>query len=95
MFGVSETTLRERLKGRKPRTEETHANNNISLPIQEEVLVKQILNADKHGFSIHPEFLCQMAQILLQKQTPTSTPNIRSQLGIYLCQMPCIIVDTA
>ena len=49
VFGVSETTLRERLKGRKPRTE-THANNHILSSIQEEVLVKQVLNADKCGF---------------------------------------------
>lgn len=74
VFGVFETILRERLKGRKPRSE-TRANNHILWPIQE-VLVKQILNAEKRGFPIRLEFLRQMAQLLLQKQTPTSTPNI-------------------
>ena len=75
VIAVSETTLRERLKGRKPRSG-TRANNHILSSIQEEVLVKQILNADKRGFPICPEFLRQMVQILLQEQTSTSTPNI-------------------
>jgi len=60
VFGVSETTPRERLKGRKPRSE-TRVNNHILSPIQEEVFVKQLFNVDKRGFPIRPEFLCQMA----------------------------------
>jgi len=44
--------------------------------IEEEVLTKQLLDADKQGFSIQPEFLCRMAQILLCKWTQDSTAFI-------------------
>lgn len=45
MFGVSETTLREHLKG-KPCSW-TYANNHTLSSIQEEVLVRQLGNTDK------------------------------------------------
>ena len=61
----------------KPRSE-TRANGHKLTIIDEETLVKQLLDADKQGFSIQPEFLRGMAQILLQERThnPTATVGI-------------------
>ena len=36
--------------------------------IEEKSLIKKILDADKQGVPIQPEFLCGMAGILLQEQ---------------------------
>ncbi|ODM14306.1 hypothetical protein SI65_10303 [Aspergillus cristatus] len=72
IFGVSEATLRRRLKGRKPRTE-TRASGHKLTALEEEVLVKSLLNADRRGFSIQPEYLRGMAQILLCDHTQDST----------------------
>lgn len=41
--------------------------------VEEESLVKQLLNADKRGFSVRPEFLRGMAQILLRERTKDLT----------------------
>ena len=68
IFGVSEATLRRRLKGRKSRAE-TRANGHRLSTLEEEVLVKRLLYVDKRGFSIRPELLCGMAQILLRERT--------------------------
>jgi hypothetical protein len=46
VFGVSEATLRRRLKGTKVRVE-TRANGHQLTAIEEEVLVKRVLDADK------------------------------------------------
>jgi type III secretion system FlhB-like substrate exporter len=64
IFGVPESTLRERLCGVKPCTE-TRANGHRMTVIEEKSLVKHLLDADKRGFSIRPEFYHGMAQILL------------------------------
>jgi hypothetical protein len=72
VFGVSEATLRRRLKGTKARVE-TRANGHKLTAIEEEVLVKRLLDADKRGFSIRPEFLRRMAQILLREHSQDST----------------------
>lgn len=72
IFGVPESTLRERLAGVKPRSE-TRANGHKLTAIEEESLVKQLLDADKRGFSIRPEFLRGMAQILLHERTQDPT----------------------
>jgi hypothetical protein len=45
----------------------------ILTAIEEEVLVKRVLDADKRGFSIRPDFLRGMAQILLRKRSQDST----------------------
>jgi len=68
IFGVSEATLYKQLEERKPHSE-THINGHKLTVIEEEVLIKQLLDADKQGFLIQPEFLHGMAQILLCKQT--------------------------
>ncbi|ODM19019.1 hypothetical protein SI65_05636 [Aspergillus cristatus] len=62
VFEVPETTLRERLAGIKPQSE-TRANGYKLTEIEEKSLVKQLLDADKQGFAIRPEFLHGMAQI--------------------------------
>jgi helix-turn-helix, Psq domain. len=68
VFGVPKETLRDRLHGVKPRME-THANGHRLTVLEEEVLAKRLLYADKRGFSIRPEFLRGMAQILLRERT--------------------------
>ena len=72
IFGVSEATLRRRLKGNKSRAE-TRASGHKLTALEEEVLVKSLLDADKRGFSIRPEYLRGMAQILLRDRTQDST----------------------
>jgi hypothetical protein len=68
IYGVPETTLCERLTGIKLRSE-TRANGHKLTTIKEESLIKILLDVDKQGFSICPEFLRGMAQILLHKYT--------------------------
>jgi hypothetical protein len=68
IFGVPESSLRKRLSGVKPRTE-TRANSHKLTATEEETLVKRLLDADKRGFLIRPEFLRGMAQILLHERT--------------------------
>ena len=46
IFGISEATLRSRLKGIQPRSE-TRPNGHKLLVLEEEVLIKQLLDADK------------------------------------------------
>jgi hypothetical protein len=77
IFGVPKSTLRERLAGIKPQSE-TRANGHKLTAIEEESLVKILLDADKRGFSIRLEFLRGMAQILLHKriQDPTAVLGI-------------------
>lgn len=72
IFGVSEATLRRRLKGGKSRAE-TRANGHKLAILEEEALVKKLLYADKRGFSIRPQFLRGMAQILLRERTQDPT----------------------
>ena len=66
-FDVSEATLRARLKGRQSRAE-VRANGHKLTEFEEESLVKQLLDADKRGFPIRPEFMRGIAQILLYKR---------------------------
>jgi hypothetical protein len=75
VFEVPETTLRERLAGIKPRSE-TRANGYKLTEIEEKSLVKQLLDADKRGFAIRPEFLRGMAQILLRERLHDSTATL-------------------
>lgn len=44
--------------------------------LEEDVLVKSLLDADKQGFSIRPEYLRGMAQILLRDRTQDSTATL-------------------
>jgi hypothetical protein len=76
-FEVPEPTLRAHLKGRKPRSE-TRANGHKLTELEEEVLAKHLLDTDKRGFSIQPEFLRGMAQILLREHTgdPVATIGV-------------------
>lgn len=73
VFDVSKETLHNWLHGIKP-WRETHANGHKLSVIEEKVLTKCLLEADKWGFPIQPEFLWRMAQILLQEQSPSSPP---------------------
>jgi hypothetical protein len=77
VFGVPESTLRERLSGVKPHTE-SRANSHRMTVIEEKALIKHLLDADKRGFSIQPEFLRGMAMILLRARThdPTATLGV-------------------
>ena len=76
-FSVPEATLRRRLQGRKSRAE-TRATGHKLNSLEEEVLFKRSLDADKRGFSIRPEFLRGMAQILLRERTqdPEATVGV-------------------
>ena len=75
IYEVPEPTLHARIKGRKPRSE-TRANSHKLTVIEEDVLVKRLLDADKRGFSIRPEFLRGMAQILLSECTKDSLQTL-------------------
>lgn len=74
---MPETTIRRRLHGRKSHAE-TRANGHKLNQFEEEVLEKKLLEADKRGFSILPEFLRGMAQILLREriQDPSATLGV-------------------
>ena len=67
VFGVPRSTLQDRLRGINSRSE-TRANDYKLTISEEEALVQKLLDADKRGFPIRPEFLCGMAQILLREQ---------------------------
>ena len=71
-FSVPEATLRTRLKGRQSRVE-VRANRHKLTEFEEESLVKQLLDADKRGFPIRPEFIRRIAQILLSGRLQNST----------------------
>src|SRR5699024_8436340 len=71
-FGAPKTTFINRLDGIQPRSE-TRASGHKLTAVEEESLVKQLLNADKRGFSVRPEFLRGMAQILLRERTQNPT----------------------
>jgi DDE superfamily endonuclease/Tc5 transposase-like DNA-binding protein/Psq-like protein len=75
IFGVPKSTLLDRLKGINPRSE-TRANGHKLTVIEEEVLVKQVLDADKRGFPIRPEYLRGMAHTLLRERTRDSTAEL-------------------
>jgi len=60
VFNVPKSTFLDWLKGINPRSE-TRANGHKLTVLEEEVLVKKLLDADKRGFSIRPEFLRGMA----------------------------------
>jgi hypothetical protein len=75
VFGVSLTTLRARLKGRQSRTE-TRANSHKLTEYEEKTLLTHLLDADKRGFAIRPEYLREMAQILLRNRTQNPTMSL-------------------
>jgi hypothetical protein len=75
VYRVSKATLLNRLKGIQPRSE-TRANGHKLTVFEEEVLAKRLLDADKRGFSIRPEFLRGMAQILLSMRTRDASSTI-------------------
>jgi hypothetical protein len=74
IYGVSRTTLQGRLRGINPRS----ANGHKLQAIEEDTLLKRLLEADKRRLPIRPEVLCGMAQILLRNrlQDPTAALNI-------------------
>lgn len=72
---MPESTLINRLNGINPRSE-TRANGHKLTVIEEEVLIKQLLDPDKRGFPIRPEFLRTMAHILLRERTRDLTAQL-------------------
>ena len=75
IYEVPEPSLRARIKGRKPRSE-TRTNSHKLSVLEEDVLAKRLVDADKRGFSIRPEFLRGMAQILLSERTKDSLQTL-------------------
>jgi hypothetical protein len=73
VFSIPRSTLQSWLKGINPRSE-IRANNHKLTVFEEETLVKRLLDADKRGFSIRPEYARRMVQILLHEhiQDPTA-----------------------
>lgn len=67
----------------KPRTE-TRDNGHKLTALEEEALTKQLLDADKRGCSIRPEFLRGMAQILLREciRDPTATLGVNWHISL-------------
>lgn len=63
MIAVSETTLRERLKGRKPRSE-TRANNPILSSIQEVLIqLSKLISSTQH--ESYPQHLWNLDHVIL------------------------------
>lgn len=68
---MPESTIRTRLAEIKPQSK-TRTNSQILAEVKEEFLVKQIIDADNREFSIRPEFLREMAGILLIGGSPVN-----------------------
>ena len=64
LFSVLKTILLRRLNKIKSRLE-IRANGYKLTEIKEQLLLKQLLDINKRGFLIWPEFLHKVAQILL------------------------------
>jgi hypothetical protein len=60
IFGISKSTLLRQLDRIKTQSE-TRANNYKLTMYEEELLIKQLLDTDKQGFLIQPEFLRRIA----------------------------------
>jgi hypothetical protein len=82
IFGVPKSTFLDRLKGINPWSE-TRASGHKLIAIKEDVLVKRLLDIDKQGFSIHPEFLRGMAQTLLCECSQDATAVLRVNWASY------------
>jgi hypothetical protein len=67
---------------------ETRASGHKLTDFEEEALVKQLLDADKRGFSIRPQYLREMAQILLHKRTQDSTATIGVNWASFIRRRP-------
>ena len=70
---VSETTLRNRLKGRSERSITDKKRQKLS-PTEEESLRTWILSMESRGCSVRPQMLQVMANILLLKRGTTAVP---------------------
>ena len=68
---MPESTICTRLAEIKPQSK-TRTNSQILAEVKEESLVKQIMDADNREFSIRPEFLREMAEILLIGASPVN-----------------------
>ena len=62
-YDVSQTTLRDRIKDCVPKTEERNARHNLT-PIEEETLVRYILDLDSRGFPSRINDVRDMADLL-------------------------------
>ena len=67
VFGVPRNIFQDRLRGINSRSE-TRANSHKLTISEKKALVQKLLDTDKRGFPIRPEFLRGMAQILLREQ---------------------------
>lgn len=70
------------LDGIQPRSFRTRASGHKLTAVEEEFLVKQLINADRRVLSVRPEFLRGMAQILLRERTQDPTAVLG--LGLFL-----------
>ncbi|ODQ69900.1 hypothetical protein LIPSTDRAFT_31401, partial [Lipomyces starkeyi NRRL Y-11557] len=74
-FNVPMTTLRDRINGTTAR-QDKHANSHVLTETEEQTLLKWILDADKRGLPIRPEYLRGLASILLQGRTKEPTAQV-------------------
>ena len=62
-YDVSRITLRDRMKDRIPKTEKRNTQHNL-IPIEEEILVRHILDLDSRGFPSRIDDVRDMTDLL-------------------------------
>src|SRR5690554_5045973 len=67
VYRVPETTLRDRMNGRRAR-QDTHANSKKMTELEEEAIIKYILDLDSRGFSPQLRDVEDMANLLLTER---------------------------
>ena len=67
LYNVPETTLRHRINGMQPR-DEIRANSYLLIFIEEDIIVKYILDLDKRGFLPRMAGVKDMANLLLESR---------------------------
>jgi hypothetical protein len=67
MYRVPETTLRDRTKGKRAR-QDTRANSKKMTELEEEAIVKYVLDLDSRGFSPRLRDVEDMANLLLTER---------------------------
>src|SRR5205085_1347389 len=72
------TTLSRRMKGMDSRADRA-ANDEILSPTEKEVIIRQALDMDARGYSLRPDDLAVMANLLIDQDTD----NQRDHVGKY------------
>jgi hypothetical protein len=65
-FGIAESTLGDRLKGRRNPRREAHGSAQLLVPMEEQRLVDWILQWDTVGFPVKHKHLQQMVQAIIR-----------------------------